>query len=130
MGKFITILLLAFSLNSNAQLIGEIRLMNQLHVSLSKENDKNVLMYRDEKFTKIIDFKTILLTEQESETIYNLVTTKKEGKDVLTLESGESITIEYRKSYVSIFHQEKSGVVGLLRLNNRQIKKLWAKENT
>jgi len=102
MGKLIkTLLILLFAVASYSQTtIGEIRLMNQLHVSLTKEQDKNVLMYRDEKFVQITSFKTISLTEQETERLYEILIAKKEKGTThnLTLESGEVLNIEYRKS--------------------------------
>ena len=133
MGKFIkTLLLLLIAVSSYSQTtIGEIRLMNQLHVSLTQDNDKNVLMYRDEKFTQITDFKTISLTTDEQVKLYDILIAKKEKGTTynLTLQSGEILNIEYRKSHVIIFHQEENGVSGFFRLTEKQINKLWGRKN-
>ena len=133
MGKFIkTLLLLLIAVSSYSQTtIGEIRLMNQLHVSLTQDNDKNVLMYRDEKFTQITDFKTISLTTDEQVKLYDILIAKKEKGSTynLTLQSGEVLNIEYRKSHVIIFHQEENGVSGFFRLTEKQINKLWGRKN-
>jgi hypothetical protein len=133
MGKFIKILiLLLIAVSSYSQTtIGEIRLMNQLHVSLTQEQDKNVLMYRDEKFTQITDFKTISLTTDEQVKLYDILIAKKEKGTAhnLTLQSGEVLNIEYRKSHVIIFHQEENGVSGFFRLTEKQINKLWGRKN-
>jgi hypothetical protein len=132
--KFIkTLLLLLIAVSSYSQTtIGEIRLMNQLHVSLTQDNDKNVLMYRDEKFTQITDFKTISLTTDEQVKLYDILIAKKEKGSTynLTLQSGEILNIEYRKSHVIIFHQEENGVSGFFRLTEKQINKLWGRKNT
>jgi hypothetical protein len=134
MGKFIkTLLLLLIAVSSYSQTtIGEIRLMNQLHVSLTQEQDKNILMYRDEKFTQITDFKTISLTIDEQVKLYDILIAKKEKGTTynLTLQSGEVLNIEYRKSHVIIFHQEENGVSGFFRLTEKQINKLWGRKNT
>jgi len=131
--KFIkTLLLLLIAVSSYSQTtIGEIRLMNQLHVSLTQEQDKNVLMYRDEKFTQITDFKTISLTTDEQVKLYDILIAKKEKGTAhnLTLQSGEILNIEYRKSHVIIFHQEENGVSGFFRLTEKQINKLWGRKN-
>jgi hypothetical protein len=133
MGKFIkTLLLLLIAVSSYSQTtIGEIRLMNQLHVSLTQDNDKNVLMYRDEKFTQVTDFKTISLTTDEQVKLYDILIAKKEkgATNNLTLQSGEVLNIEYRKSHVIIFHQEENGVSGFFRLTEKQINKLWGRKN-
>jgi hypothetical protein len=100
-------------------------------VSLTQDNDKNVLMYRDEKFTQITDFKTISLTTDEQVKLYDILIAKKEKGTTynLTLQSGEVLNIEYRKSHVIIFHQEENGVSGFFRLTEKQINKLWGRKN-
>jgi hypothetical protein len=143
MKKIITALLLAVVTNCLSQvkvsdtkvpeLIGEIRLMGKLNISLTKDNGICELTYIDEKFTQITNYKSFLFRESDIETIYNLLTSEQEKgtKKTIELEDGGHLDIEFNKSmgskYITIYHIDKAGVIGMCRMNLKQINKVFGK---
>ena len=143
MKKIITVLLLAVVTNCLSQvkvsdtkvpeLIGEIRLMGKLNISLTKDNGICELTYIDEKFTQITNYKSFLFRESDIETIYNLLTSEQEKgtKKTIELEDGGHLDIEFNKSmgskYITMYHIDKAGVIGMCRMNLKQINKVFGK---
>ncbi|GAA4059240.1 hypothetical protein [Flavobacterium chungnamense] len=115
------------------ELIGEIRLMGKLNISLTKDNGICELTYIDEKFTQITNYKSFLFRESDIETIYNLLTSEQEKgtKKTIELEDGGRLDIEFNKSmgskYITIYHIDKAGVIGMCRMNLKQINKVFGK---
>ena len=62
------------------------------------------------------------------ESLYTLFSSEQEKKTKKTvdLEDGVRLDIEFN-SFLTIYHTDKSGVVGMCRMNLRQIKKVFGK---
>lgn len=115
------------------ELIGEIRLMGKLNIGLTKNNDICTFTYIDEKFTQITNYKSFLFRESDIETIYNVFSSEqiKGSKKTIDLEDGGHLDIEFNKSmgskYITIFHIDKAGTIGMCRMNLKQINKVFGK---
>ena len=114
-------------------LIGEIRLMGKLNVGLTKDNGICTFTYIDEKYTQITNYKSFSFRESDMETIYNVFSSEQEKgtKKTIELEDGGHIDIEFNKSmgskYIIIYHVSKAGVIGMCRMNLKQINKVFGK---
>jgi hypothetical protein len=128
--KLITILLFAVSSYSQTT-IGELKFGGVLSVGLYQHDNYFNLMYQDDQFRHIRDYKSFVLLEDEKETLYEILTAKNEPNtsETITLKSGDVIHVFYKKNLVSFIHVSKYGTKGYCRLNLKQVKKIWAKEN-
>jgi len=138
MKKIIVVLFLLVFVNSFSQikvsdtktpeLIGEIRLMGKLNIELTKNNGVCTFTYIDEKFTQITNYKSFNFKESDMESLYTLFSSEQEKKTKKTvdLEDGVRLDLEFN-SFLTIYHTDKSGVVGMCRMNLRQIKKVFGK---
>lgn len=115
------------------EIIGEIRLMGNLNISLTKNNGICTFTYQDEKFTKIANYKFFLFRESDIDTIYGVFSSEQEKgtKKTIELEDGGRLDIEFNKSmgskYITIYHINKAGVIGICRMNSKQINKVFGK---
>ena len=134
MGKFIkTIVLILVAVSSYSQTkVGELNFGGVLSVGLYDYETHFNLMYQDDQFTHIREYKSFNLLEDEKETLYELLTATKEpnATEEITLKSGDIILILYKKQYVIMSHINKYGIKGYCRINKKKVKKVWAKENT
>jgi hypothetical protein len=138
MKKIIVVLFLLVFVNSFSQikvsdtktpeLIGEIRLMGKLNIELTKNNGVCTFTYIDEKFTQITNYKSFNFKESDMESLYTLFSSEQEKKTKKTvdLEDGVRLDLEFN-SFLTIYHTDKSGVVGMCRMNLRQIRKVFGK---
>jgi hypothetical protein len=138
MKKIIVVLFLLVFVNSFSQikvsdtktpeLIGEIRLMGKLNIELTKNNGVCTFTYIDEKFTQITNYKSFNFKESDIESLFTLFSSEQEKKTKKTvdLEDGVRLDLEFN-SFLTIYHTDKSGVVGMCRMNLRQIKKVFGK---
>lgn len=116
------------------EVIGQIKLMGKVNIILTKENDGYcTFTYIDEKFTKITEYKSFSFKETDIETIHGILTSEQEKgtKKIIELEDGDKLEIEFDKSMgtklISIFHTNKAGIIGLCRMNIKQINKVFGK---
>ena len=115
------------------ELIGEIRLMGKLNIGLTKNNGICTFEYIDEKYTQITNYKSFSFRESDIETIYNVFSSEQEKgtKKTIDLEDGGRLEIEFNKSmgsrYITIYHINKAGVIGMCRMNSKQINKVFGK---
>jgi hypothetical protein len=134
MGKFIkTLVLFLFAVVSYSQTtIGELKFGGVLSVGLYQHETYFNLIYQDDQFTHIREYKSFNLLEDEKETLYELLIANKEPNtsEQLFLKSGDVIHVFYKKNLVSFIHVSKYGTKGYCRLNLKQVKKIWGKGNT
>ena len=64
---------------------------------------------------------------QNQESFYNSLIAEKEKNAVeyIKLQSGDILSITYKKSYVILSHSNKAGNIGLCTMNQRHIKKVF-----
>lgn len=133
MGKFIkTIILILVAVSSYSQTkVGELKFGGVLSVGLYNYETHFNLMYQDDQFTHIREYKSFNLLEDEKETLYELLTATKEpnSTEEMTLKSGDFILIMYKKQYVTLIHINKYGTKGYCRINKKQVSKVWARKN-
>lgn len=116
------------------ELIGEIKLMGKVNISLTKENDNCTFTYIDEKFSKISNYKFFTFKLTDLESIYELLISEQEKgtKKSIQLENNNRIDVEFNKSmgsqFISIYHFDNAGNVGLCRMNTKQINKVFGKQ--
>jgi hypothetical protein len=129
MGKLIkTLLILLFAVSSYSQtIIGELKFGGVLSVGLYQHDNYFNLMYQDDQFRHIREYKSFNLLEDEKETLYELLTATKEpnATEEITLKSGDIILILYKKQYVVMSHINKYGIKGYCRMNLKQVKKVF-----
>ena len=115
------------------EIIGQIKLMGNVNIILTKKNGNCIFTYIDEKYTKITEYKSFLFKETDIETIYGILSSEQEKgtKKTIELEDGDRLEIEFSKSmgakFITIFHINTAGVIGLCRMNIKQINKVFGK---
>lgn len=115
------------------EIIGQIKLMGNVNIILTKNDGNCMFTYIDEKFTKITEYKSFSFKESDLETIYGIMSSEQEkgAKKTIELEDGDKLEIEFSKSmgskFISIFHISRAGVIGLCRMNIKQINKVFGK---
>lgn len=116
------------------ELIGQVKLMGTVNISLTKENDNCTFTYIDEKFAKITNYKFFTFKLTDLESIYELLISEQEKgtKKSIQLENNNRLDVEFDKSmgsqYISIYHFNNVGTIGLCRMNTKQIKKVFGKQ--
>jgi hypothetical protein len=129
--KFALFLLLVFvSTTYSQETVGEVRLMGQLNIGLYQYQDYFNFIYKDEKFTQVVDFKNFNLKPEEKNSFYDLLVAENEKNSVanIKLQSGDDLIITYKKSYVILSHINKAGIIGLCTMTQRHIKKVFGIE--
>jgi hypothetical protein len=146
MKKLLLIALLFFGIKANAQIekidnqaenkqvIGVNRTIGMITAELSKVEDIYYLMYRDNKFTHIVDYKTIQFKANDDElnSLYLLLKDSFNSVEQVKLAVGNSDLLINKKkmmgvNYLSIGVDTK-GVFGLFIINEKQLAKLFNKE--
>lgn len=131
MGKFIkTIVLILVAVSSYSQTkVGELKFGGVLSVGLYDYETHFNLMYQDDQFTHIREYKSFNLLEDEKETLYELLTATKEPNttEEITLKSGDIILILYKNQYVVMSHINNYGIKGYCRINKKQVNKVFNK---
>lgn len=118
--------------------IGEVAPMGSFLAEITKRDYIYFFMYKDMNYQQLFELKTFKIKESDLEDVYKLfseVGDAKEGETkIVDLGTGDKLSIyyvkQYGKIYFSIYHQDKSGISGLLPgFTAKQLKKLFGKNN-
>ena len=116
--------------------IGVFKSMGITYAELTKYDNLAMFTYRDEKFSKIDDYKTFSFSYSDLDSLYELFANfdnvKKGDSKTVDLDNGDRLVFEYKKTlgkmYAQVFHHDKNDVTGLIRyMTNKQIDKLFNK---
>lgn len=119
------------------EVIGKISGMGITYVELSKKDNIYTFLYKDEKFTKINEYKSFSFEDVDGalDDFYNILKSGIEAKETnskrIEIPNG-TLDLEFKKQvgtfYVEIFHTSKAGVVGKVQwLDIKRLNKLFGK---
>jgi hypothetical protein len=149
MKKLFTIAVMLFTMASFAQLkvteskpgseqvIGEYKLLGKMYAKLSKEGEYAVMLYRDEKFTQIDEYKHFIFKYADLDALYGLFTNfegvEKGTTKEVEIEDGHKLIFTYGKTmgqmHAKVTHRSPAGTEGELRyLTPKQLKALFGKK--
>lgn len=117
--------------------IGKVGVLGLPLAEITKSGRIMTFTYRDDKFSKIDNYKSFIFFENDMEKLYKLFLDfdgKEKGDAVqVNTEDGGTLQFTYKKTlgqwYAEVLHQDRAGNVGQLRwLTKKQLDILFGKE--